>query len=326
MTLWLWIGFVAIVLGLLALDLGVLNRKAHIVSTGEALAWTAMYVALALAFSLAVYALYEYHWLGIGLEASQVRGGKEAALLYLTGYIIEESLSLDNMFVIALVFSYFHVAPIYQHRVLFWGIMGALILRGVMILAGAALIQRFTWTIYVFGVLLLVSAAKMLFMKEDKVEPDKNPLIRLSRRLCPVSPDFEGQSFFTRIDGKRAVTPMFLVLLAVESSDVIFAVDSIPAIFAVTTDPFIVFTSNVFAILGLRSLYFVLAGMMRRFKYIKISLVFVLGYVGVKMLLSFSIHIPAIASLCVICGLLLLGVLASVIASRRDAADSGAGP
>ena len=323
MTLWLWIGFVVVVLGLLSLDLGVLNRKAHIVSTGEALMWTAMYVGLALAFSLAVYGLYEYHWLGIGLEGAHVRGGKEAALLYLTGYIIEESLSLDNMFVIALIFSYFHVAPIYQHRVLFWGIMGALILRGVMILAGAALIQRFTWTIYVFGVLLLISAVKMLLMKEDKVEPDKNPLVRLARRLFPVSPNFEGQKFFTRIDGRRAVTPMFLVLLAVESSDVIFAVDSIPAIFAVTTDPFIVFTSNVFAILGLRSLYFVLAGMMRRFKYIKISLVFVLGYVGVKMLLSFRLHIPAVASLCVICGLLLIGVLASVIASRRDAANPG---
>ncbi|HVP11187.1 MAG TPA: TerC family protein [Phycisphaerae bacterium] len=323
MTVWLWIGFVLVVFGLLALDLGVLNRKVHVISTGEALIWTGLWVAVALAFTAVVYFLYEHHWLGIGLDPRHVCSGKEAALLYLTGYIIEESLSLDNMFVIALIFAYFQVAPIYQHRVLFWGIMGALVLRGVMILAGAALIYRFSWMIYVFGGLLLLSAAKMLFMKEEKFDPEKNVLLRLVRRFCRLSTRFEGQNFFTRMDGRLAITPMFLVLVVVESSDVIFAVDSIPAIFAVTTDPFIVFTSNVFAILGLRSLYFVLAGMMRKFQYMKISLVFVLGYVGVKMLLSFRYHIPALVSLCVICGLLLTGILASVIAARRNQADGG---
>jgi tellurite resistance protein TerC len=326
MTLWIWIGFIIVVLGLLTLDLGVLNRKAHVISTSEALVWTTLWVSVALLFTIAVYFLYEYHWLGIGLDIGHVNNGKEAALLYLTGYIIEESLSLDNMFVIALIFSYFQVAPVYQHRVLFWGIMGALVLRGVMILAGAALIHRFTWMIYVFGGLLLLSAAKMLFMKEEKLDPEKNPLVKLARRFCPVSSDFEGQNFFTKVNGQRGITPMFLVLLVVESSDVVFAIDSIPAIFAVTTDPFIVFTSNVFAILGLRSLYFVLAGMMRKFRYMKISLVFVLAYVGVKMLLSYRFHIPALASLCVICGLLLTGILASLIASRRDPSEGMAPP
>jgi tellurite resistance protein TerC len=325
MITWLWIGFIFIVLALLALDLGVLNRRAHVVSTREALMWTAGWVGLALAFAGVVYLLYEHHWLGIGLEIGQSRGGREAAILYLTGYIVEESLSLDNMFVIALIFAYFRVPAVYQHRVLFWGILGALVLRGAMILAGAALIQRFDWIIYVFGGLLLISAAKMLFIREERFEPERNPLVKLARRACPVSKDYEGQKFFTRVNGCRAITPMFLVLLVVESSDIIFAVDSIPAIFAITTDPFIVFTSNVFAILGLRSLYFVLAGMMRKFRYLKISLVFVLAYVGVKMLLSHHYCIPSAASLGVICGLLAAGVVTSVVAGRRQASRP-AGP
>jgi tellurite resistance protein TerC len=317
MTIWLWVGFLVVILGLLALDLGVLNRKAHIISTAEALKWTSFWVVLALLFSIVVYFIYEYHTLGIGREAGSVLNGRTAATLYLTGYIIEESLSLDNMFVIALIFSYFRVPPQHQHRALFWGIIGALVLRGVMILAGAALIRRFDWVIYVFGGLLLLSAVKMLLTKEEKVEPEKNPFVRLARRLYPVSPDFVGQQFFTRLNGRRAITPMFLVLLVVESTDVIFAVDSIPAIFAVTTDPFIVFTSNVFAILGLRSLFFVLAGMMRKFEYLKFSLVFVLAYIGVKMLLSHHVEIPAWISLSVVCGTLAIGIVASIRSTRR---------
>jgi len=324
MTVWLWIGFVGIVLGLLAFDLCVLNRKAHVISTREALCWTAGYVTLALSFTLVVYLLYEGHLFGIGMQGAKKLSGKEAAILYLTGYIIEESLSLDNMFVIAMIFAYFRVPAMYQHRTLFWGIMGALVLRGVMILAGTALIQRFDWIIYVFGGLLILSAIKMLRMKDEKIEPEKNPFVRLVRRFYPVSKDFEGQKFFTRVDGRRAITPMFLVLLVVETSDVVFAVDSIPAIFAVTTDPFIVFTSNVFAILGLRSLFFVLAGMMRKFQYLNYSLVCVLAYVGTKMLLSHHYHIPALISLGVVLGLLGIGIVASIIVSRKEAAQMAA--
>lgn len=324
MTVWLWIGFVAVIVGLLAFDLSVLNRKAHVISTREALIWTSVYVALGLLFTLAVYALYQHHLLGIGEHGAKRLNGKEAAILYLTGFIIEKSLSLDNIFVIAMIFAYFRVPAMYQHRTLFWGIMGALVLRGVMILAGTALIQRFDWIIYVFGGLLLVSAAKMLFMKDEKIEPDKNPLVRLARKLYPVSKDFVGQQFFTRVDGRRAITPMFLVLLVVESSDVVFAVDSIPAIFAITTDPFIVFTSNVFAILGLRSLFFVLAGIMRKFRYLNYSLVVVLAYVGVKMLLSHHYPIPALISLGVILGLLGAGIVASVVVERKEAARMAA--
>ncbi len=296
MEIVLWLAFLVIVIGLLALDLGVLNRKAHVISTPEALGWTAIWVILALVFNVAVYYLYEHHLLGIGAELGHELNGRQAALLFFTGYLVEKSLSLDNIFVIALIFAYFRVPAMYQHRVLFWGILGALVLRGAMILAGAALIRRFDWIIYVFGALLILTAVKMLVARHDNLEPNKNPLVKLARRLYPVSPDFEGSRFFTRLEGRRAVTPLFLVLLVVESSDVLFAVDSIPAIFAVTTDPFIVFTSNVFAILGLRSLYFVLAGIMDKFRYLKMSLVFLLAYIGVKMLLSHHYPIPTFVS------------------------------
>jgi len=320
MEIVLWLAFLVIVIGLLALDLGVLNRKAHVISTPEALGWTAIWVILALVFNVAVYYLYEHHLLGIGAELGHELNGRQAALLFFTGYLVEKSLSLDNIFVIALIFAYFRVPAMYQHRVLFWGILGALVLRGAMILAGAALIRRFDWIIYVFGALLILTAVKMLVARHDNLEPNKNPLVKLARRLYPVSPDFEGSRFFTRLEGRRAVTPLFLVLLVVESSDVLFAVDSIPAIFAVTTDPFIVFTSNVFAILGLRSLYFVLAGIMDKFRYLKMSLVFLLAYIGVKMLLSHHYPIPTFVSLCVICGILAVGILASIYAGQRDTA------
>ncbi len=318
MTFWIWAGFVVLVLGMLALDLGVFHRRSHVVSIREAAVWTGVWVVTALIFAVGVYYAYEYNWLGIGLEVGHDLGGRQATIQYLTGYIIEKSLSLDNIFVIALIFAYFNVAPIYQHRVLFWGILGALIMRGVMIAAGAALISRFSWMVYVFGGLLLLTALRMLVAKHEKVEPEHNPLLRAARRPFPVSDHFDGERFFTRIDGRRAITPMMLVLLVVESSDVVFAVDSIPAIFAVTRDPFLVFTSNVFAILGLRSLYFVLSGVIEKFRYMKISLVVLLAYVGVKMLLAHHYPIPTLLSLGIIVGILTIGIVASIVAARRD--------
>lgn len=320
MTIWLWIGFLIVVLFMLAIDLGVFHRKSHVVSIKEAAIWTATWVILALLFNIAVYFLYEHHVFGIGVESGQDLLGKQAAIQFFTGYVIEKSLSLDNIFVIALIFTYFGVRAKYQHRVLFWGILGALVLRGIMIAAGTALIHRFGWMTYVFGLLLILTAVKMLVARHDNLEPDKNPLIRLARRFFAISADFEGQRFFTRVNEKRAITPLFLVLLVVESSDVLFAVDSIPAIFAVTHDPFLVFTSNVFAILGLRSLYFVLAGVMHKFRYLKMSLVFLLAYVGAKMLLADQYPIPTLASLGIIGGILSVGILASVFAGHRDSA------
>ncbi|MCA9735479.1 MAG: TerC family protein [Deferribacteres bacterium] len=320
MTIWLWIGFLLFVLFMLALDLGVFHRKIHVIKIREAMMWSAFWIVLALLFNALLYAMYENHWLGIGTEVGHRLNGRVAALQFFTGYVIEKSLSLDNIFVIALIFAYFKVPAIYQHRVLFWGILGALVLRGIMIAAGAALIQRFSWMIYVFGVFLILTAVKMLIARHDNLEPDKNPIVKLVRRLYPVSSEFDGQNFFTMKNGRRAATPLFIALVVVESSDVLFAVDSIPAIFAVTLDPFIIFTSNVFAILGLRSLYFALAAMMEKFRYLKMSLVFILAYVGVKMLISHKFPIPAWVSLAIIGGILAVGVLASIRGNRLDTA------
>ena len=316
MEIWIWVSFVVAVLGMLALDLGVFHRKMHVIGVREALAWTTFWVVLSLVFNAGVYFMYTHHWLGIGLEIGHSTSGREAALAFFTGYVIEKSLSLDNIFVIALIFTYFGVPALYQHRVLFWGILGALVMRGAMIAAGTALIRRFDWIIYVFGAFLILTAVKLLVVQQEAIDPERNPAVRLARRFFPVSKHFEGQKFFTRVDGRRAMTPLFLVLLVVESMDVMFAVDSIPAIFAVTSDPFLVFTSNVFAILGLRSLYFALAGMLDKFRYLKPSLVFVLAFVGVKMLLSHHHPVPTWFSLCVIAAILLVGVLASIFNPR----------
>ena len=325
MQIWLWVGFIVIILFLLALDLGVFNRRAHVIHMREALGWTCVYIALALLFNVAVYFMYEQHWLGIGREIGYPTTGKLAAQDFFLGYVIEKSLSLDNIFVIALIFSFFAVPLQFQHRVLFWGIIGALIMRGMMIAAGAALLQRFGWMNYVFGGFLIVTAAKMMVASHEEVDPEKNWLVRIARRVFPVAPAFEGQRFFTRLDGKRAITPLFLVLLVVESTDVMFAVDSIPAIFSVTKDPFIVFTSNVFAILGLRSLYFALANLMEKFRYLKMSLVFLLAYVGGKMLVShhYAIKVDSVLSLAVIGGILSVGVLASILADKRKSRAAG---
>lgn len=319
MVIWLWVGFLLFVGLLLALDLGVFNREAHVIRTAEAMRWTGFCVLLALLFTGFVYYIYEHDWLGIASSVGLETSGKQAALDFFTGYLVEQSLSLDNVFVIALIFLYFGVPPVHQHRVLFWGILGALIMRGAMIFAGTILIRRFDWIIYVFGVILLLTAVKMLFAGEEKVEPDRNLLVRFARRFYPVSSAFAGDRFFTEIDGRRAMTPMFVCLLIIESTDVLFAVDSIPAIFAITQDPFIVFTSNVFAILCLRSMYFALAGMISKFRYLKTSLVFLLAYIAVKMLLSHHYPIDTIVSLAIIAGILFVGVIASLVSAGREA-------
>jgi tellurite resistance protein TerC len=313
--LWIWIGFILLVLVLLALDLGVFHRKAHAVGVKEALGWSAVWITLGLAFSVFVYFGYENRWLGMGAGPDAVDGqlndGASAVVKYLTGYVVEKSLSVDNVFVIAMLFAYFAVPAIYQHRVLFWGILGALVMRGVMIAAGAKLIAEFHWVLYVFGAFLIVTALKMLVMKTDHGDPARNPVVRLAKRLFPITDRFHGQHFVVRAGsggsmepatpgaavepdpaverarpGALMLTPLALALILVETTDLIFAVDSIPAIFAITADPFLVFTSNVFAILGLRSLYFALAGVMDKFRYLKVSLAIVLMVVGVKMLLA----------------------------------------
>ena len=321
MTIWIWLGFIALVFVFLALDLGVFNRKAHVIGIGEAIRWTVVWVVMALLFNVAVYFMYEYpHMFGIGERGNHAINltGSQAALQFFTGYIIEKSLSLDNIFVISVIFTCFGVPAIYQHRVLFWGILGALMMRGIMIGVGTAILHRLDWMIYVFGAILIFTALKMLFSKHKEVHPEKDPLVRLARKFFPVTPEYHGEKFFVRIDGKLFLTPLFLVLLVVESTDVVFAVDSIPAIFAITKDPFIVFTSNIFAILGLRSLYFALAAMIRKFCYLKHSLVVVLLYVGCKMMCTKLIEhhelsgVMTWVSLSIIIGVMTTGIIASL--------------
>lgn len=324
---WLYAGFVALICLLLSLDLGVFHRQAHIVGMKEAVTWTIVWVVAALVFNVWVYFAYEGHWLGIGRDVTQLDGsvravqGAEAAKLYLTGYLVEKSLAMDNVFVIAMIFSYFAVPAVYQHRVLFWGIVGALVMRGAMIAVGAALIQQFSWIVYVFGGFLILTAFKMALIKSEGIRPDKNPVVRLVRRLYPVSREYHGQKFFVRINGTRTATPLFLALVMVEFTDLIFAVDSIPAIFAITADPFLVFTSNIFAILGLRALYFCLANLMHRFQYLKPALIAILFFVGVKMMLVHSPYkIDNTLSLAVVVMILVTGVAASLIAGPRAGA------
>ncbi len=310
--IYLWIGFLLFILTLLVLDLAVINRKAHTIRMRTALAWTSFYAGLALAFCVLVYFIFENHWAGAGTHFGQELDGKTASIKFFTAWLLEQSLSLDNVFVIALVFAYFGVPRSEQHRVLFWGILGVLVMRGIMIGAGALLIARFSWMTYFFGVLLLFTAVKLYFARDEHIEPDKLFVVRMFRRIYPVTRGFRGSKFFVREGGRLAMTPLFLALLVVESSDLLFAVDSIPAVFGVTTDPFLVFTSNIFAILGLRSLYFTLAGLMERFRHVKTALVFVLAFVGVKMLLPHDYKIPDMVSLAVIAAILAAGVAASL--------------
>jgi tellurite resistance protein TerC len=288
--IWAWLIFLGFVFAMLALDLGVFHRKSHVVGFKESLGWSAVWITLGLSFSVLVYFAYDLHWFDLGHSVDAVdkvvNTGKLAATKYLTAYVVEKSLSVDNVFVFALLFSYFAVPAQYQHKVLFWGIIGALIMRAVMIALGAKLITEFAWIIYVFGVFLIVTGIKMIVKRETEIHPENNPLVKLFKRFMPVTPEFQGEKFFIRKEGILMATPLFVVLLLVEFTDLIFAVDSIPAIFAVTKDPFIVYTSNVFAILGLRSLYFALAGVMDKFHYLKVGLGVVLSFVGVKMLLG----------------------------------------
>jgi tellurite resistance protein TerC len=314
----IWVGFLALILVFLAIDLGVFNREPREISTREALAWTLFYVSLSVAFSAAIYAIFENDFAGLASAGPMPLNGKKAVLQYLTGYVVEYSLSLDNVVVIALIFSYFHVPLAYQHRVLYWGVLGALFFRGLMIGAGAALLTHFSWISYVFGALLIVSAGRMLLATGENLHPEENAIYKLARKCYPIHDDFVEHRFFFQEHGRRVATRLFVVLLFVETSDVMFAVDSIPAIFAVTSHPFLVFSSNVFAILGLRSLYFALAPMMARFRYMKASLVLLLAFVGVKMILAHHVNIPNGTSLAVILAILATGALVSVIAAHRE--------
>jgi tellurite resistance protein TerC len=348
---WLWVGFIIFVLLMLALDLGVFHRHAHVIKVKEALVWSAVWVTLSLAFSVFVYFGYENHWLGLGSSIDHadmvINDGTTATVKYLTGYVVEKSLSVDNIFVIAMIFSFFAVPSIYQHRVLFWGILGALLMRGAMIALGATLIARFHWILYLFGVFLIVTGIKMLILKTDHSDPNQNVIVKLTRRLFPITSRFHGQHFAVRagepasyesafpgtaalpdqaVDqarpGMLLLTPLAVALIVVEFTDLIFAVDSIPAIFAITADPFLVFTSNVFAILGLRSLYFALSGMLDKFRYLKLALALVLMVVGIKMLLAdwlkgmlgsgFNFYLLGLVLL-----ILAAGVAGSLIAERR---------
>ena len=302
-SIWPWVGFTAFVLVMLALDLGVFHRRAHAVSIREATIWSAVWVTLSMIFNLGLY------WF---------QGG-EPALQFFTGYLIEKSLSVDNIFVFALIFGYFAVPAADQHRVLFWGILGALVMRAAFILAGSALLAQFHWIIYVFGVFLIVTGIRMARHQEMEIHPEDNPLLKLVRRLIPVSRQYHGHHFFVREAGRWMATPLFLVLVLLESTDLVFAVDSIPAIFAVTEDPFIVLTSNIFAIMGMRSLYFVLAGMAERFVYLQPGLALVIIFVGVKMAVAQWVKVPLLVSLIVITVMLALSVIASLLRTRKKA-------
>lgn len=297
----IWLGFTGLVIGLLVLDLGVLNRRAHVMTPREALTWSGGLVSLALAFGGFLY----------------YRDGHQAALEFYTGYLIELSLSVDNLFVFLLIFQYFCVPARLQPRVLKWGILGAIVMRGLMIGAGAVLLQQFEWIVYLFGAVLIVTGLRMLRTEEIRIEPERNPLVRLARRFIPVTPAYAGDHFFVRSRAGLMATPLLLVVLVVEWSDVVFAIDSIPAIFAVTRDPFIVYSSNVFAILGLRALFFVLASVMDRFRFLKIGVAAILIFVGLKMVLSRWVHLSVMTSLGVIVGCLVISVLASIWADRN---------
>jgi tellurite resistance protein TerC len=296
-NIWLWVAFIAFVLAMLSLDLGVFNKTPHVVRAREATIWTAVWVGLALLFAggLAVFAT------------------PQTALTFLTGYVIEESLSVDNIFVIVLIFQYFAVPAQYQHRVLFWGILGALVMRGLFILAGTALLDRFEWIIYVFGALLVVTGIRMAVKQDEEFDGEQNPVVKFTRRFLPITHDYRGKYFFTIEGGRRYATPLLLVLVLVEATDLIFAIDSIPAIFGITRDPFIVFTSNIFAVMGLRSLFFLLATVVTKFHLLKYGLAVILTFVGTKMLIETWVHIPILLSLGIVVGVLATSIAASLV-------------
>ena len=296
-NIWFWVAFIAFVLAMLALDLGVFNKTPHVVQAKEAAAWTAVWVGLALVFAAGLAWFVD----------------RQTALTFLTGYVIEESLSVDNIFVIVLIFQYFAVPAQYQHRVLFWGILGALIMRGIFIGVGAALLARFEWIIYIFGALLVITGVRMALKQDEEFDGEQNPVVRFVRRFLPVTSDYRGKHFLTMENGKRHATPLLLVLVLVETTDLIFAIDSIPAIFGITRDPFIVFTSNIFAVMGLRSLFFLLASVVTKFHLLKYGLAVILTFVGTKMLIEHWVHIPILLSLGVVMGVLAASIVASLV-------------
>ena len=305
-TIWLWVGFNIFVLAMLALDLGVFHRKAHAVSLKEASIWSVVWITLAMVFNAGLYLF----------------AGPEPALQFFTGYLIEKSLSVDNIFIFLLLFTFFKVPAAYQHRVLYWGILGALIMRGTLIAVGVALIESFHWIIYLFGAFLIFTGIRMGFHKEIEVHPENDLLLKFIRRFVPVTENYEHDRFFVRRAGQVMVTPLLLVLLVIDTTDLIFAVDSIPAVFAVTRDPFLVYTSNIFAILGLRSLYFVFAGIMEKFYYLKLGLSVILTFVGVKMVLADVFSLPTALSLVVIAVVLTIAIVASIVRTRHQAAKT----
>ncbi|HSL69988.1 MAG TPA: TerC family protein [Longimicrobiales bacterium] len=309
-TIWFWVLFNLFILGMLALDLGVFHRRAHAISLREAAIWSAVWIALSLLFNLGIYLF----------------AGSDYALAFLTGYLIEKALSVDNIFVMVLIFGYFGVAPKYQHRVLFWGIIGALIMRGAFIVVGTVLLHKFHWVMYGFGALLVITGTRMAFREEKPFDAEGNRLLRLARRLIPVTPQYHEKHFLVRHNGRIHATPLLLVLILVEFTDLVFAVDSIPAVFAVTTETFLVYTSNVFAILGLRSLYFLLAGIVHKFRYLKYGLAFILVFVGVKMLLSDIQEVPIAASLIVIALSLTVSIAVSLIYPETDEVEEDSPP
>ncbi|MEO7713685.1 MAG: TerC family protein [Gemmatimonadaceae bacterium] len=296
-NIWFWVGFIVFVLAMLALDLGVFNKTPHVVKAKEAAVWTAVWVGLALVFAA-----------GLAYFAD-----RQTALTFLTGYVIEESLSVDNIFVIVLIFQYFAVPAQYQHRVLFWGILGALIMRGIFIGVGAALLARFEWIIYIFGALLVITGIRMALKQDEEFDGEQNPVVKFVRRFLPVTSDYRGKHFLTMENGKRHATPLLLVLVLVEATDLIFAIDSIPAIFGITRDPFIVFTSNIFAVMGLRSLFFLLASVVTKFHLLKYGLAVILTFVGTKMLIEHWVHIPILLSLGVVMAVLAASIVASLV-------------
>jgi tellurite resistance protein TerC len=338
-----WFGFAALILFLLALDLGVFHRKAHAVSAREGLAWSIVWATLALTFTIFIYQAYEHKWFGLGtipdavdrtaaMPQGAINDGSSAVVKYLTGYVVEQSLSVDNMFVMAVLFRMFAVPAVLQHRVLFWGILGALSMRGVMIAIGTTLVTRFSWVLYVFGAFLIFTAFKMLFANtEEEQDPADNPVVRFTRRFLPTTKRYYGNQFIIRRGKALILTPLALALVVVEATDLVFAVDSIPAIFAITADPFLVFASNAFAILGLRSLYFVLAGALTTFRYLKVSLAIVLAMVGGKMLahhwlqhwLGEHFNLYLLGAIVLILG---TGVGASMLRTQADRPEAETGP
>lgn len=334
----IWAGFVLLILLLLVFDLSVLNRRAHAIRVKEALGWSALWITLGVAFSAVVYWAYSAHWAGLGTVPDAVDGrpntGTSAALKYLTGYILEKALSVDNLFVMAVIFRFLAVPAEFQHRVLFWGILGALVLRGLMIGIGVELVTHFHWVLYVFGAFLLITAGRMLFLPERSPDPAHDPVFRIAQRVLPFTSAYHGPRFLGIENGRRTLTPLALAILLIETSDVVFAVDSVPAVFTVTADPLLVFTSNIFAILGLRSLYFALAGMVEKFHYLKAALALVLAVVGLKMIGAHWIRQLAgeygsLYLLIVVAALLIVGVAASVLfphPNQRNVQAAGATP